>query len=780
MSPVHPRWLPLGVAFLGEIALLLLLQDAAGLRPAAWAVAVGAQLVVVVLFGRGLVRHRSCGLGPANLVTLSRAVLTCAVAGLAVQSFREAIPSRTVVLLSGLALALDAVDGWVARRTRGATELGARFDMETDALLILALSGYVAGAVGWWVLLIGLARYLLLGAQRVWPSLRGPVAPRSARKVIAAIQGVVLVVAASGLLPRSVTIATLAGALALLVVSFAGEVRERVAAESSVAERRRFAVPWESVVSGLAVALVWIALVAPSGGELSPWLLVRIPVEGLVLVVVVVLLPDRWGGTFAVPFGLLAATLLVLKSLNAAFTAVLDRPFDPIEDWVYLSSAVGVLADSVGRPFALLVAALTGCLALALFVMVPLATKRVCRLARRHRGPAAGIVVGIPALALVVGMTGLDPQPGHTVLSSVSAALAVEEVRGVRAGLRDRAVFAEEIATDRFAATPGNRLLHRLRGKDALLVFVKSYGRAAVQGSSFAPGVEAVLGNGTRRLREAGYGSRSAYLTSPTFGAASWLAHSTLQSGVWVDSQRRYAQLLATDRLTLTGAFDRAGWRTVFDVPANTRAWPEGSDFYGFDSLYDAGNVGYRGPKFGYAAMPDQYTLFHFRTEELLPVHRPRVMAEIDLVSSHHPWAPLPRLVPWRDVGDGSVFAQMPEQGDSAEEVFSDSARVRQAYGRSIEYTLRALVSFLTTYRDDDLVVVMLGDHQPHHYVSGADSGHDVPVTVIARDPEVIAGISDWGWTSGLRPLPEAPVWRMDALRDRFLSAFSVDRSRTP
>ena len=71
-----------------------------------------------------------------------------------------------------------------------------------------------------------------------------------------------------------------------------------------------------------------------------------------------------------------------------------------------------------------------------------------------------------------------------------------------------------------------------------------------------------------------------------------------------------------SDRLTLTGAFGRAGWRTVVDVPANTEDWPEGASFYGFDQLYDSRNVGYAGPEFGYATMPDQYTL------EALPARR--------------------------------------------------------------------------------------------------------------------------------------------------------------
>ncbi len=110
-----------------------------------------------------------------------------------------------------------------------------------------------------------------------------------------------------------------------------------------------------------------------------------------------------------------------------------------------------------------------------------------------------------------------------------------------------------------------------------------------------------------------------------------------------MNSQQRYNQLVTDDRLTLTDAFGRAGWRTVSDVPSNTHAWREGSTFYHFDKLYDANNVGYRGPKFSYASMPDQYTLSALQRMELAKKDRTPVMAEVDLVSSHHPWTPLPR-----------------------------------------------------------------------------------------------------------------------------------------
>ena len=85
---------------------------------------------------------------------------------------------------------------------------------------------------------------------------------------------------------------------------------------------------------------------------------------------------------------------------------------------------------------------------------------------------------------------------------------------------------------------------------------------------------------------------------------------------------------------------------------------------------------------------------------------------------------------------------------------------------------MNALVSFVQHYGDDNLVLVVLGDHQPAKIITGENPSHDVPISVIAHDPAVLDKIAGWGWEDGLRPSPQAPVWPMDAFRDRFLSAF--------
>jgi hypothetical protein len=194
--------------------------------------------------------------------------------------------------------------------------------------------------------------------------------------------------------------------------------------------------------------------------------------------------------------------------------------------------------------------------------------------------------------------------------------------------------------------------------------------------------------------------------------------------------------------------------------------------YYHYDQVYDRRNVGYAGPRFSYASMPDQYTLAALQRLELEQPNRAPVMAEIDLVSSHFPWAPLPRLVDWSRVGDGSVFDPMPAEGESPEEVWRDPDLVKAAYAESVAYSLDAVTSFVQQLHDRDLVLVVLGDHQPARIVAGEGVSHDVPVSIIAADPAVMDRAADWGWQAGLRPDAGAPVWPMDAFRDRFLTAY--------
>lgn len=536
------------------------------------------------------------------------------------------------------------------------------------------------------------------------------------------------------------------------------------------------------LATGLAALLAFLALTAPNRlQDLEPAAFVRLPVEAVVYLAVVLALPPSLGRLrtlLALAAGVVLGLTAVFRVLDMGFLEALNRPFDALIDWRYAGSLVELVRDSFGRWLgtALLVAA--AMTAVGLMVLLPLSVLRVTRVVVHHRRPAARAVAALASLWLVLAVLDVRGYAG-TLASRDTAGYVYGQVSRIPAELRDKQEFTKAAEEDPLRRVAGQELLTGLRGKDVLFVFVESFGRVAVEGSSFSTGINAVLDSGTRQLDKAGFSSRSAFLTSPTFGALSWLAHATLQSGLWVDSQQRYDVLVTSSRLTLSQLFGRAGWRTVADVPANTRDWPQGA-FYHYDHIYDSRNVGYEGPRFGYPTMPDQYTLDAFHRLELAPEQRPAVMAEIDLITSHAPWSRTPRMIDPAAVGDGSVYDGMPERLPSESDIWPSPRRVRAAYGKSVEYSLKAFVSFMTTYGDDDLVVVILGDHQPATIVAGEDAGHDVPIAIISRDPAVLDRISGWGWNEGMRPDPDAPVWRMDAFRDRFLAAYGSSGQTWP
>jgi phosphatidylglycerophosphate synthase len=741
-----------------------------GLSDLGWVVGVTCGLIGNLALARGLTTHGRVGLGPADRVTVVRASLVGGVAALVADSFSRPDEVALLVTLSAIALVLDGVDGWVARRTDSASELGARFDMEVDAFLILVLSVYVAGSAGAWVLAIGAARYAFVTARWLMPWMEATAPARFWGKVVAAVQGIVLTVVSADLLPPFWTDVVLVAALALLAESFGREVwwlwRHR-----SLAPARGFA--WARLATALAGLLVFVALVAPNETRLlTPSVFLRIPVEALVVTTLVLVLPRRSRRVVAGLAGVALAVVAIVKVLDMGFFMAFGRPVNLMVDWAYLDSGVDLLTDSIGQSRTVLVLVAAAALAVGVLVLVPVSVLRLTRVVERHRTLSIQAVTALGVVWVLSAVLGLQLRPGAPVAAASAAGVAVDQVSQVRTSIIHRREFAEASRVDAFRDEPGADLLTGLRGKDVVLVFVESYGRVAVDDSLVAAKVLPALDSGTRRLQAAGFDTRTGWLTSPTFGGLSWLAHSTLQSGLRVDNELLYQDLLATDRFTLTSAFERAGWRTVADVPSNIRDWPEGESFYGYDKVYDSRNVGYRGPDFSYAQMPDQYVLSAFQRLELGRANRLPLMAEIDLVSSHTPWAPLPRMVDWADVGDASVFADQPDQGDSPEDVWRDADRVKAAYAQSIDYSMEALVSFVETYADDDLVLIVLGDHQPAEVVSGSRASHDVPISVIAHDPAVLDRISSWGWQSGLRPSEDAPVWPMHEFRDRFLTAY--------
>jgi phosphatidylglycerophosphate synthase len=224
------QWALISGAFLTLAALL------GSVLPLGWpfvVAALGCHGLVSALVFTGLPRHapHRC-FGSANSVTLTRALLAALLWGVVAEQLAGSVlvlDSRMrwlVVFAATAALLSDGLDGWAARRFGMASEFGARFDMEVDAvfLLALALLVYATGEIGAWVIASGVLRYAFLLASCAWPRLAMPLLPLWRRKAICVLQVTVLIVALVPIAPTSATQMLCLGGLALLCYSFAADL----------------------------------------------------------------------------------------------------------------------------------------------------------------------------------------------------------------------------------------------------------------------------------------------------------------------------------------------------------------------------------------------------------------------------------------------------------------------------------------------------------------------------------------------------------------------------
>lgn len=516
-------------------------------------------------------------------------------------------------------------------------------------------------------------------------------------------------------------------------------------------------------ISALILDLVLILPHHP--GALTLQALLLFPLELSVILALLAALPPPARAIRAIISA--ALTLITLQKLAdlTTFTAF-GRPFNIAVDAHMLDAGVRLGLGTLGPlTFA---AALLAAIALigALAALIWWATGQWAALPPRR--PAAIIALAATLFATVEvawAMRAL-PLPFDPPGAAFTARLAIETTNRAIASQKELAAFRAAAETDIANAIAAP--LSALTGRDVLIVFVESYGRASLDNPLYAPTHRPILEQAEAAIRQAGLAMRTGWLTSPIEGGQSWLAHATLSSGMAVSDHIHHAALVASPRRTLFRIASDAGWRTAAISPAITMAWPEGPRL-GYDTLIDRDALGYKGPPFNWVTMPDQFTLARFR-DRLPPDPRP-LFAQVTLISSHAPWVPVPTPVSWDAVGDGTIFAPM-VTGDPPEVVWQDPDRIRDQYRLSIAYSLTVVLDWAARQGPDGPLILILGDHPPVGFVSGVP-GRDVPAHLIGP-PEIINRINGWGWTDGLIPGPETPVWPMQDWRDRFLQAYST------
>ncbi len=184
--------------------------------------------VIALVAGAGLLRHYvHPSLGACNVVTLLRAALVCLLAGAIALPPATDAAAWILCAIASLALAMDGLDGWLARRSGLSSAFGARFDMEIDALLGAVLSLIVwqagAGAVVA-VFLLGFMRYIFVMATWIWPWLAAPLPENMRRKTVCVIQIAALIILLVPILPSGVFALIAYGAAGLLGWSFAVDI----------------------------------------------------------------------------------------------------------------------------------------------------------------------------------------------------------------------------------------------------------------------------------------------------------------------------------------------------------------------------------------------------------------------------------------------------------------------------------------------------------------------------------------------------------------------------
>jgi len=517
----------------------------------------------------------------------------------------------------------------------------------------------------------------------------------------------------------------------------------------------------------LAALIFQFVLIAPNTpGGLTWATLLRLPLELPAILLVLAALPRHSVATTLLRTALVAALVLVtlLRLADIGTALAFARPFNPAVDLHLVEAGIRLGFATLGAPLALLV------LVAAALAIVGLAAALWC---------ASGCWAGLFPSRLTLAAAGLavvalgaavaDALPLRPPLAVGTSRLVADRLETYAATRADLARFRAETARDPFTGATG--LFDRLAGRDALIVFIESYGRASFDNPLYAPTHLATLRAAEPRLAAAGLAMRSGWLTSPVEGGQSWLAHATLESGLTISSQTRYRALLASRRATLYDLAARSGFRTAAVMPGITMAWPEGPE-QGFETILASADLGYRGKPFNFVTMPDQFTLAAFdRLVPRGPSEGPLV-AQIVLLSSHAPWVPVPELIPWSEVGDGTVFGRWALSGDPPEIVWRDHDRVRDQYRQALDYSLQTILSYAERQSERPPLMVVLGDHQPAPFVAGIES-RDVPVHLIGP-PDLVSLFDGWNWTAGLVPDDHIPPAPMSDFRDRFIRALST------
>jgi hypothetical protein len=379
-----------------------------------------------------------------------------------------------------------------------------------------------------------------------------------------------------------------------------------------------------------------------------------------------------------------------------------------------------------------------------------------------HLMPAAAVFLlplffgfGTPLTALALQQ--LKPPSDKAVPNSAPALSALESAGNEAEASAGHAEKAEYV-------------FPRLRDRDLLLFIIESYGHTLFSNQAHYDLIAPYYREFESRLFEQEFKVRSKFVVSPAYGGRSWLADSTLLTGMLIDTQHKYNSIIHSKTMNLTHVMDRAGYFSLFSAPGTKFAEEDWKSFYYFDQYYFEKDFDYQGPYFSFGIMPDQYLIYETWKKHLsLSQNRPDFVV-FTLVSSHVPFRRVPPFVEdWHSIGDGSIYHSLPVQTFSNN--WLSGGEYPEGYTASIQYVLNTVTDFIVKFITDDTLVLVVGDHQPRFPISEREATFAVPVHVISKNAELIRSFEQFDFSYGLQPDQNNPHGRMEDLLLNLLHA---------
>ncbi|RMA42502.1 sulfatase [Rhodophyticola porphyridii] len=524
----------------------------------------------------------------------------------------------------------------------------------------------------------------------------------------------------------------------------------------------------------LAALVLHLVLIQPNHPDAMSWGALSVfPLElPAILLALIALGQTRMSGPLRAVLTLVLCLIVLLKTADFISFSALSRGFNPVADLALVDAFLRLLTGTFGWPAAL--AAVLGAVA-SLLLLAALIWWATGVWARVNARPVVAGLSGVAAaLSTVIAAAEIGQTMGRWTLpfdppgTAFTARVGVERIEMAQNTLSELRSFRAEAARDPFVDAPG---LFGAIDRDVLVIFIESYGRTSFDTPFYAGLHRQTLAGYESRLARLGLAMRSGYLTSPTRGGQSWLAHATFANGLWINNQIGYGAALSSGRESLFHHAANSGFRTATVMPQITLDWPE-ADRMGFETVLVAADLGYRGLPFNWVTMPDQFTLAALDRLLRSGDDTRRLFAQVALVSSHAPWVPVPDIVPWEDIGDGTIFNAVAASGDPPEVVWRDRERVRAQYRLAVDYSLRAVLEYALRHAAEPPLMIIVGDHQAAEFIA-LDGRPDVPIHVIGPEP-LVARLTEAAPYPGLRPADDATAIPMDRMRDILLNAYFV------